>query len=337
MSEPNQRSFDWHDFSWRYADSGQYVERLRGGFAPLIVTCAVNGGVQGREMNEALPETPSQVAAACKEAYDAGASIVHIHGRHPDNLASSAEDPDTYLEINALVRESCPELIINNTTGGGPGMSMEARYRCLDARPELASLNMGPDMSRFRLPARPEPLPHPHDELIYDECLPFTYGIIRKLAEVMKEQGVKPEMEMYHSGQYWVTRDIIDAGLVEPPYLFQFVMGYQTSAYPTPANLVHLIAELPEQSTFFTCGIGPAQLPMTTMSILMGGHVRVGLEDNIYYSRGRKLKGNGEAVERVIRIAKELNREIATPAQARQLLNLGAPRHYEAPLPAATG
>lgn len=326
----------WRDFTWDYGDSFEYLEHLRSGFAPLIVTCAVNGGVQGRETNDALPEAPEQIATACKEAYDAGASIVHIHGRHPDNLAASADDPNTYRAINARVRELCPDLIINNTTGGGPGMAMESRYRCLEARPELASLNMGPDMSRFRLPARPEPLPNPHGELIYDECLPFTYGIIGKLAEVMKELSVKPEMEMYHSGQYWVSRDVIGAGLIEPPYLFQFVMGYQTSAFATPANLVHLVSELPEDSIFFVCGIGPSQIPMTTMSILMGGHVRVGLEDNIYYSRGRKLAGNGEAVERVIRVAKELNREIASPAQARELLGLGAPRKYERPLAAAT-
>lgn len=321
----------WRDYTWNYADSYEYLSRLRGGFAPLIITCAVNGGVQGREMHPALPETPAQIAEACKEAYDAGASVVHIHGRHPENLAAAAEDVDTYLEINALVRDACPDLIINNTTGGGPGMTMEARYLCLEARPELASLNMGPDMSRFRLPARPASLPHPHDEVVFDDCLPFTYGIIRRLAEVMKENSIKPEMEMYHSGEYWVSRDLIDSGLIEPPYLFQFVMGYQTSAFATPADLVHLVSQLPQESVFFVCGIGPSQLPMTTMSILLGGHVRVGLEDNLYHSRGRKFSGNGEAIERVVRLAGDLNREVATPAQARELLNLDAPRRYSRP------
>jgi 3-keto-5-aminohexanoate cleavage enzyme len=321
----------WREFVFDYASSYDYLERLRGGFAPLVVTCAVNGGVQGREMNDALPETPEEIARSCKEAYDAGANIVHVHGRNPENLPMAAETAEVYAEINARIRELCPDIVINNTTGGGPGMEMESRYRCLDARPELASLNLGPDMSRFRLPARPEPLPHPHGEIVYDDCLPFSYGIIRKLAEVMKEKGVKPEMETYHSGHFWSARDVIEAGLVEPPYLFQFVMGYQTSAYATPANLVHLVAELPPDSVFFVCGVGITQLPMTTMSILMGGHVRVGLEDNVYYSRGRKFRSNAEAVERTIRIARELNREVATPAQARELLGLGAPRQYERP------
>ena len=319
----------WRDWVFEYGDSRAYMERVRTGLAPLIITCAVNGGVQGREMNDALPETPEEIARSCKEAYDAGASIVHIHGRDPLDLPKSAESFEVYGEINARVRELCPDLIVNNTTGGGPGMSMESRYRCLEARPEIASLNLGPDMSRFRLPARPEPLPNPHDEIIYDDCIPFTYGVIRRLAEVMKELGIKPEMETYHPGHFWVSGDVIGAGLVEPPYLFQFVMGYQTSAFPTAANLAHLVSELPEDSVFFACGVGHFQLPMTTMSILMGGHVRVGLEDNIYYSRGRKLRGNGEAVERAVRIATELNREVATPAQAREMLGLGEPRPYE--------
>lgn len=187
-------------------------------------------------------------------------------------------------------------------------------------------------MSRFRLPARPSSLPHPHDELIFDDCIPFTYGIIEQLAATMKDAGVKPEMEMYHSGQFWVSQSVIAAGLSDPPHLFQFVMAYQTSAFPTPANLVHLVNELPPDSVFFVCGVGPFQLPMTTMSILMGGHVRVGLEDNLYYERGRKLSGNGEAVERVVRIARELNREVADPRQAREMLGLGSPRQYNHPV-----
>jgi 3-keto-5-aminohexanoate cleavage enzyme len=323
------------DSLFSYSDPYEYMERVRTGLPPLIITAALNGGVQGREMNEALPETPQEIAAQAQEAYDAGASIVHVHGRDPQNLPMSAEEPDVYREINYLIRERCPDLIINNTTGGGPGMTMEARYRCLEARPELASLNLGPDMSRFRLPERRAPLPNPRAEVVYDDCLPFTYGIIRTLAEVMRANDVKPELETYHNGHFWVSRDLIDAALIDPPYIFQFVMGYQTSAFATAANVVHLMSELPDNALFFICGIGPFQLPMTTLAIITGGHVRVGLEDNVYYSRGRKLSGNGEAVERTVRIARELNREIATPSQTREMLGLGVPRSYE-PLAAAT-
>lgn len=314
----------WNSYRW--------MEEARGGFGPLIVTCAVNGGVQGREAHEALPETPEQIAAQAGEAYDAGAAIVHIHARGPHDWATSSSDPDMYREVNALVRERCPDVIVNNTTGGGPGMTMEARFACLDVGPEMASLNLGPDMSRFRVPERPEPLPSPHPAVEYDDCIPFTYGIIADLAARMQALGTRPEMELYHSGQFWVVRDLIERGLIEPPYVHQFVMGYQTSAFPTPEHVWRLMSELPEESLFFVCGIGHYQLPLTTFAALAGGHVRVGLEDNLYYARGRRLRGNGEAVERAVRIAGELNRPVATPAQARELLGLPAePRAYARP------
>jgi 3-keto-5-aminohexanoate cleavage enzyme len=316
--------------TWRYGDTYEWMERARRGFGPMIITCALNGGVQGKETNEALPETPSELAQAAYDAWNAGAAAVHVHARDPENLADCTQSSHVFLEINARIRERCPDLIINNTTGGSPTVTMDARYEGLEARPELASLNLGPDMSRFRLPARPAPLPHPHGEIVYDDCIPFTYGIVEGLARRMRKLDIKPEMEIYQPGQFWVSRFVVEEGLVEPPYLHQFVMGYQTSSWPTPWALADLVRDLPEGSVFSVCGIGPFQLPMTTMSTLMGGHVRVGLEDNIYYSRGRKLAGNGEAVERAVRIANELNREVASPAQARELLGIGAPRAYEA-------
>ena len=308
--------------TWRYADTYEYLERVREGMPPLIITCAVNGGIQGKESHPALPETPEDIAEQTREAYEAGASIVHIHARNPENLAEAAKGPGPFREANALVRGKCPDIIINNTTGGGPTTTMEQRYRCLDAMPEIASLNLGPDMSRFNLPKRPAPLPNPHDGFTYDECIPFSYGIIEKLVEQMNERGIKPEMELYHPGQYWVSSFLMEKKLINPPYAFQYVMGYQTSSFPTPSNLLNLVTELPDSSLFFAIGIGPHQLPMNTLAIVLGGHVRVGLEDNLYYRRGQKLTGNGQAVERVVRIAKELNRDVATPAQARKLLGV---------------
>jgi 3-keto-5-aminohexanoate cleavage enzyme len=309
---------------WDFADTYEAIEHTRAGLPPVIITCAVNGGVQGKETHPAIPETAEEIAEATREAYDAGASVVHIHGRHPERPWDATDSPDVYREINALVRERCPDIVINNTTGGGMSTTMEDRLRCLEAAPEMASLNMGPEMTRFRVKPRPAPLPAPHDGLEHDGCTPFSYRIIGQLAEKMREHGVKPEMETYHSGQFWATRDLIERELIDPPYVHQFVMGYQTSAYPTVDNLCALVRELPAGSLFFVCGIGPFQLPMTTAALLLGGHVRVGLEDNIYYSRGRRLAGNGEAVERAVRIARELNREVATPTQARQILGLPA-------------
>lgn len=324
--------------TWDYTDTYAYLERARGGFPPLMITCALNGGVQGKEANDALPETPEELAQQAKEAYDAGAVAVHIHARDPQNWANTSPHADDFFEANRLIRERCPDLIINNTTGGGPTWTMEDRYGILEAGPELASLNMGPDMSRFAIKPRPAPLEHPHDGFLYDECLAFSYGIIEKLATIMKAKGIKPEMEVYHGGQYWVSDFLRERGLLEAPYIHQFVMGYQTSAHGTPANLIRLLDELPPGSIFFACGIGPLQVPITTLAMLLGGNVRVGLEDNVYYSRGRKLRGNGEAVERAVRIAGELGREIATPAQARELLGISAtPSSYDVAPPSQRG
>lgn len=314
--------------SWNYSDTYEYLDYVQGGMDPLIITCAISGGVQGKEANPNLPETPEELGQQAKEAYDAGASCIHIHMRDPQNWARNTMDPEIGLEVNARVRAACPDAIINNTTGGGYGTTMDDRFLALEAVPEMASLNLGPDMGRLRIGARRAPLPHPHDAIELDECIPFTYGITEKLASGMQERDIKPELETYHPGGFWVTRELIEKGLLAPPYVHQFVMGYQTSSFPTVPNLCDLIRELPQGSIFFVSGIGRFQLPMTTAAVIMGGHARVGLEDNVYYGRGRKLTGNGEAVERMVRIATEIGRPIATPAQAREILGLGKPRGY---------
>ena len=193
----------------------------------------------------------------------------------------------------------------------------------------MATLNMGPDMYKLRLKERPAPLIHPRPELHLDGCMQVTYSELATFACAMKERGIIPEMELYNPGQVWPVHDLISQGLIEPPYWIQFVMGYQTSSYPTPANLLNLVNELPEQSLYMVAGIGPYQLPMITMAILLGGHIRVGMEDNVYYRRGQLLKSNEEAVQRAVRIARELNREIATPAQAREMVQLSmTPNSY---------
>ncbi|MGH2441885.1 MAG: 3-keto-5-aminohexanoate cleavage protein [Chloroflexota bacterium] len=316
---------------WDYTNTYEWMKRAAD-LGPVIITCAINGGIQGKESHVGLPETPRELAAAAHEAYSAGASIVHIHGRSPDNWADCTDDPMVFWEINRRIREACPDVIINNSTGGGPNTTMEDRLRNLDAMPEVASLNMGPDMSRFAVKERSAPLEDPHPNQEFDLCIPFTYGFIEQLAAAMQERGIKPEMEVYHGGQYWVAQELMGKGLVEPPYWYQYVMGYQTSNYPTPWNVIDLVRELPGGSAFSTIGIGRFQWPMVTTGLLLGGHVRVGLEDNLYLRRGQKLAGNAEAVEKVARIARELNREVATPAQTREILGLPSkPSSYTAP------
>lgn len=307
---------------WDYSKSDAFMAAVHRGMPPVVICVACNGGIQGKEYNENIPESADEIAESVHAAYVAGASMVHVHARDPRNLTNGARRVEDWVEVNSKIRQRCPDIIINNTTGGDLDMTMEERLSCLDAKPEIASLNLTPDMSRFKLKARRAPLSNPREERDYDGCVPFTYGLVEKFAQEMARRNIKPEMEIYHPGGIWVVKDLIGKNLVKKPYLIQTVMGVQTSSQPTPDNVFQLLKELPD-TTFWLCsGIGPFQVPLTTYAALMGGHVRVGLEDNIYVARGRKLKSNAEIVGKVRRIAEELGRDIATPAQARDMLGL---------------
>lgn len=308
----------WFD----YTDSHQFMERVRTGMPPLIICVACNGGIQGKEASDVIPETADEIADSVQAAYEAGAAMVHIHARDPKDLTQAARETDIWLEVLRKVRQSCPQIIINATTGASPAMTMEERASSLAAGPELASLNLAPDMSRFKLKERRAPLKFPRPALEIDECTPYTYGQIHQFAAEMKQRGIKPELEVYHPGCAWVVDYLIEHDLLERPYWIQTVMGYQTGSFPTVSNILELLREFPCGALWLCSAIGAFQLPLTTLATLMGGHVRVGLEDNVYYARGRKATGNAELVQRTVRIAHELNRPVATPSQARQMLGL---------------
>jgi 3-keto-5-aminohexanoate cleavage enzyme len=308
--------------SFDYTDTFSFMERVKSGMPPLIICCACNGGIQGKEANEVIPETADEIAESVAAAYEAGAAMVHIHARDPEDLTKCAGDPKPWREVLSKVRSRCPEIIINATTGGGPNMTMEERASSLKACPEVASLNLAPDMSRFRLKERRAPLPNPRPAVEIDECIGFTYGQIHEFAATMKARGIKPEMEVYHPGCAWVVQYLIENDLVEKPYWIQTVMGYQTGSYPTVEKVLQMLKDFPQGALWLCSAIGPFQLPLTTLATLMGGHVRVGLEDNVYFARGQKAASNAQLVERTVRIAHELNRPVATPAQAREMLGL---------------
>jgi len=310
---------------WDYRDPYVWMEKVgRGQLPPVIVTAAINGGFHGKEANEAVPETPEEIAQEALAAYEAGASQIHIHGRDPKDWSQCTGDPEVYGRINSLVREACPDVVINNSTGGGPTLTTEERYCPLDAVPaaDVVTLNLGPAMSKFVMAERPEGIPHPRGSLEFDMCDPTTYGELNHYASVMKERGFNIEFEVYNSGQYWVLRDLIDNGHVKEPFMVQFVLGAGTAAYPTPTSLMALINELPSGAMFSVIGTGVFQMPMNVMGLVLGGHVRVGLEDNLYFRKGQKAGGNAEMVARIKRIAEDMNREVATPNQARQMLGL---------------
>jgi 3-keto-5-aminohexanoate cleavage enzyme len=311
--------------TWDYRDPYAWMKKTATStLPPLVVCCAITGGVQGKEANLNLPETPEEQADQTYEAYKAGASEVHVHVRDPKSWDRGTSDPDQIRLVNRMIRERCPDIIINNTTGGTWGMTVEERMACLEAGPELASLNVCPEMYLMTLKERKPPIPSPRPAQTLDGYQPRTYGEVAIFARAMRERGIKPEIEVWNHGGFGVIQDAIAKGLLDPPYLIQLAMGMQSQAYPTLNNLLGMINELPTPCVYQVMGIGPFQLPMNVAAIILGGHVRVGMEDNLYYARGQRLKSNSESVQRIVRIAHELNREIATPTQAREIMGISA-------------
>ncbi|PKL39941.1 MAG: 3-keto-5-aminohexanoate cleavage protein [Spirochaetae bacterium HGW-Spirochaetae-1] len=273
----------------------------------LIITAALTGGIHGKEANAALPEQPDEIIRDAMDCYNAGAALVHLHAR--DAEGKGVGDPAIFRTLNSGISSRCP-VIIQNTTGG-PGIPIEKRITSLDAGPESASLNMGSVVFFYR-----------------DREIPF-YNLrseIETFAREMLERNIKPEMEVYNPSMFGEVQNLIDKGLLKTPYYINFVMGVGgMGGYPgTPENLVTMINHLPEGSVFNVSGIGRCQLAMNTMAIITGGHARTGLEDNVFYHKGEPAAGNARLVERVVRLARELGREVATPNEARAILGMGA-------------
>lgn len=325
-----------HELSsyWDYRDIREYLKRqARAEWPPLMITVAPTGGVHGKEMNPNLPESPEEQAEETYAAYQAGASIVHVHARLKDtgyaDVSSSSED---YRHLNALIREKCPDMIINNTTGGGYGMPLEQRIKSLDALPEMASLNLGPLPVKFTLRKRSPPLtgrPEDVDLDVTDPEMPHPWQETELLSKTMLQKGIKPELELYNDGQLWLVHNLVDKGLLKQPYFIQLVLGTSGGTYSTPKTAMFMVDLLPQPCLVNVAGMGGAQLTVNTVGIIMGWHIRTGMEDNVYYKRGEKAKTNADLVARIVRIAKEVNREIATPSQAREMLGISkTPRSY---------
>ena len=273
----------------------------------LIITAALTGGMHGKQANPALPEQPGEIVNAAVECWNAGASIVHLHAR--DAVGRGVAELDIFREINEGIRSRCP-LLIQDTTGDA-GIPVAQRILSLDTGPDMASLNMGTVV--FFVPG-----PEGVEEVDFVN----RRSEIEAFAVAMLERGIKPEMEVYSPAMFGEVENLIEKELVRQPYYVNFVMGVGgMGGYPgTPRNLNTMIDHLPEGAKFNVSGIGKAQLPMSAMAILTGGHARVGLEDNIYYRRGELASSNAQLVERVVRLAAELGRDIASPEDARAIL-----------------
>ncbi|HAF67251.1 MAG: 3-keto-5-aminohexanoate cleavage protein [Bacillota bacterium] len=267
---------------------------------PLIITVAPVGAEVTKEHNPNVPYTPEEIAEECYRAWNEGASIAHIHARNPDG--TSTQDPDVYARIIELVKAKT-DLIIQVSVGGAVGMTVEERVGPVSLKPEMATLTCG--TCNF-------------GDDIFTNAIPD----IEFFAQAMKQHGVMPEFEIFEAGMIETAKRLAKKGLVELPGHFDFVMGVPGAISGDPRNLMHLISMLPEGSTWTVAGIGRHELPLGAMAIVLGGHVRVGFEDNVYYSRGVKAESNAQLVARMARLANELGRPVASPDEARKILRL---------------
>lgn len=314
---------------WDPSNQRQWVNAVaQSKLPPLVISVAITGGVHGKESNPNLPETAEEQAQQAYDCYNAGASFIHLHARVPGKPWETSTDTGVYRNLNRMVRARCPEIIINNTCGGGHGADQSQALAPLSANPESASLDIGPLATRFTMKKRPEAGRMQDEE--FEAIAPFGLSQTEQYAKAMLEKGVRPEIEVWHPGNWSLVQNLIDKDLLKPPYLIQLVFGFQSGMYATPKDMIHLAETAPKPSSLCVLGVGPWQTSVLTMGILMGTNVRTGMEDNLYLGKGKPVESNAQLVEKVVRLARELGREIATPQQAREMLGFSPiPTQYE--------
>ncbi len=271
----------------------------------LIITACICGAEVTKENNPAVPYTVEEIANEAYGAYKAGASIIHLHVRYDDGTPT--QDVERFRECFEAIRAKCPDVIIQPSTGGAVGMSNDERLQPITLMPEMATLDCG--TCNFG----------------GDDIFVNTENMIKDFGEKMIARGIKPEVEVFDKGMIDMANRLCKKGYIKAPMHFDFVMGVNGGISGEPRDLIFMKESIPQGSTWTVAGVGRYEFPMAVMGILMGGHVRVGFEDNVYLSKGVLAKSNAELVEKVVRLAKEFGREIATPDEAREILGL-APR-----------
>ncbi|MBT8364137.1 MAG: 3-keto-5-aminohexanoate cleavage protein [Deltaproteobacteria bacterium] len=269
----------------------------------LIITAAITGSRITREITPHIPLTPPEIVQSAYECRQAGAAVVHIHVRDP-HTGQGTQDVEIFRQVVEPLREKT-DLILCLTTSGIPGRNLptEERLAPVDLKPELASFDAGSiNLGGTVFINSPE--------------------FLDRAAEKMRQKRVKPEIEIFDLGMIITALRMRDQGKLDEPLHFQFVLGTPWGAPATPKSFLHLQEHIPDNSTWSIIGIGQGHLPMSMMALALGGHIRVGLEDNIYYSKGVLAETNAQFVERIVRIAREYGRDIATPAEAREILSI---------------
>ncbi|MEW4457529.1 3-keto-5-aminohexanoate cleavage protein [Roseibium algicola] len=297
----------------------------------IIITCAVTGSIHTPTMSPHLPVTPAEIAGQAIGAAEAGAAILHLHARNPETGQPSAREAD-FMAFLPEIKAGC-SAVLNLSTGGSAIMSLEDRLAGpLKAEPEMCSLNMG--TMNFAL----YPLADRYDAWVHDWEQPFLRGtddLVFKntprdiefvLTQMGQQRGARFEFECYDVGHLYMLRHFADRGLVKPPYFIQFVFGVLGGIGADPENLQHMkrMADklFGDDYIFSVLAAGRQQIPFATIAASMGGHVRVGLEDNLYIAKGELARSNAEQVTKIRKIVEELGRTVATPEEARQMLGL---------------
>ena len=295
----------------------------------VVITAAITGAIHTPTMSPYLPVTPKQIADEAVRAYEAGAAVVHIHGRREsDGLAVG--DVNIMKEIITSIKSRC-NVVICIITGGALGMTVEQRVSPVTLyKPELGSFNAGsinfalfPVLNKFK--EWKYEWEKQYLGMTEDFIFPNTFKSMKEYCRIFTEHGTKPEFEIYDSGMVNNVAFMINAGWIKKPVQIQFVLGVLVGLTPSPENLMFLVDYARRQIgdfVFSVCVAGRAQFPTCTQALLLGGNCRVGLEDNLYLEKGKMAKSNAEQVAKMIRISKELGVEPATPDEARKILGL---------------
>lgn len=321
-----------------YTDIRRYGEMLnRSGLYkmdPVIISCAITGALQGKEINPNIPETLEEQVQSTYDAYNAGAAMVHIHRRDPQNTSIMSTNYHDYEEVNRGIREKCPDIIVNNTCVGAHRCDSAAmhmgppQFGSLGAHPEVASLDLSPCSTRMIKKARPG-FPGREIDTPWNWQIMISPDEMVEAADKMTQDGAKLEMEIFGVDHVRYVRHVIQntPGL-RAPHWVSMIVGGGNGVWPIPDNLIRAGQMLPEDCMLNIIGIGACQTAIMTMAICMGYHIRVGLEDNAYFGYGQLADSNAQLVERAVTIARLLGRPVATPAQAREMLGLDTPRQY---------
>jgi len=297
-----------------------------------VISCAITGSIHLPTMTPYLPITPDQIAQNALDAARAGAAVVHIHARNPET-GQPSPDLELYRQILDQIRAKNEEVVICLTTGGGAGMSVEQRVSVVPAfKPELASMNTGSmNWGMFPLLNKYKEFKFPWEEQYLKATRDFvfanTFESMEKMCGIMDANGTKPELEAYDIGHLHNIAYMLQAGIVKAPITMQFVTGILGGIGSSPYDIMNMHQTADRlfgkgEYNWSVIGAGKAEFPDAMLSLLLGGHVRVGMEDNLYLSKGVLAKSNAELVAKMVRMMGDLDLEPATPAEAREMLVL---------------